>query len=235
MFHGHIIHIRSHFGLNLNPTELASMSMKQETEENCLCRKCKLEHPKDDMIVKRSGSWESEGQVDQIICKPCNRAIQRIATLKKTNDELEGVSEVLGDDRADMMQQAHDLFGSNLAKRVKDCISRVRSRTATKNFKVTDHFMDEIDVKDKFKNKPQQLASILDTPKDECQWCPRRKVYMYPVPEYEAKDETEDRLELKGQCDVLLEEGVKKVPKPEGKAAIKQGEGKGEAQALVTH
>ena len=112
------------------------------------------------------------------------------------------------------MQEAHDLFGSKLAKLIKESISRVRSRTATKNFKVTHHFMDEIDVTEKFKNKPQQLASILDTPKDECQWCPRRKIYMYPVPEYEAKDETEDRLELKRQCDVSLEERVKKVPKP---------------------
>ena len=88
------------------------MAMKRKHVETCLCPKCKVEHPKDDMITKREGSWESEGQVALVICKPCNRAIQRIATLMTMNDELEGVSEVLGDDRANMMQRAHNIFGS---------------------------------------------------------------------------------------------------------------------------
>ena len=54
---------------------------------------------------------------------------------------------------------------------------------------------------------------------------------MYPVPEYEAKDENEDKLELKRKIDVSAEERIKKAPRPKAKAkaAIKPPEGEGKA------
>ena len=98
---------------------------------------------------------------------------------------MEFFGELEGAGRANFMAKGHNLYGSDLAKAMTEAIHQSRLCRQAAKFTSTGKFMDiegDEGVNEKYKNKPDELASILD--KGHRIVCPVRNVEQVWVPEH---------------------------------------------------
>ena len=115
-----------------------------------------------------------------------------------------------------MVAAAH-LFGDQLQKLVQTTLDEHRVHKATTNFSGLGKFMDEVDLAEKYKNKPEQLKNIMENaPK---YFCPIRKVTLRSDPEYSLLQS--DLVEQTRKSGRVVEEEDKIRPAKKAKAKSK--------------
>ena len=192
------------------------------------CPKCmRDELDQCEVIIKRSGGMESEGQKPQVICKSCKNADGRM--MRIGDIDVKVIGELDDPDRSKMYLEAHSLFGDKLAKLVTDTLEKMHVRRKTRSLRTSENLMDEEDVRENFKHKPWKIEAILANDEGVIE-CPILKCKLYPVPEYVRETLAEDIVQEKRLREVETEERVKKVakrkpaPKPVGDDTAGVGE-----------
>ena len=81
------------------------------------------------------------------------------------------------DQRAEFFKDSHELVGGDLAAAIQVRVKEVRRTNFAQSFRGTGKFFDEDDLRDKYKNKPEQLANVLANAK--AFQCPIRDVKLF--------------------------------------------------------
>lgn len=170
-------------------TTASPISKGPETELKTCCS-CKEEKEQGGMT-----RWSKKGSpLIYYRCKDCNRYTKRMSDVFK---EIGVGSRAKFDSQCeDKMQFYNDnknLTFAELKAQIQLVITEIETHTDTCRFRKTDEFMDETDIKDKFKHKPEQQKEILESA--HAFICSTTKAKMWAIPKYTAiKEEGESRV-----------------------------------------
>ena len=97
---------------------------------------------------------------DTVRCKRCESCRVRIYRAVKGDEELEEKWSDLKD-KGKILAKAGDLYGDTLFKVLRTSLEEESCTKSELSFKGTGQFMDEDDIRDKYKNKPRRLEAVL--------------------------------------------------------------------------
>ena len=164
---------------DLGEETLTSLALLHQEEPPLLpCPRCGKSKSQDDFV------W-SKGR--PFACKACHCLHSKVA--RKTRDpELQdfALSKLSKEDRRQFYSDNADASEDVLAAKMQESITRTKSRFLTTRFTGRGTFLDEADLREKYKEKPEQLANMLKHA--ETYLCPYRKVELYKDMEFTAVD-----------------------------------------------
>ena len=119
-------------------------------------------------------------------CCPCNSWGGRWASVRKqlASEDDEVMSGLSAKEKKEFMIKHKDLLGEDLKRCVETFCQQRKTRTQSNSYKAKAKLTDEVDLKDKYQHKPEQLTALLEGPS---YLCPLRKVLLYQDPEYEIE------------------------------------------------
>ena len=190
------------------------------------CDKCKLE--KDDCIqifkpkegTSQAGVWR---------CKPCNALVSRLTTVKKNDDMALLFDDISADSKAKFFQNNHALMGSDLTAVLHDTVVASLLQRRELEHAAEGDWLDEVDIKDKYKSKPALAQVILKNAKS---WYDEQKeTWLYLDIKYKTNSRAIDISERKREFKAAQESKAKKarVAKPMAKADNKVADGEAAA------
>ena len=144
-------------------------------------------------------------------CVMCNRLSSRIY---RAQGKVDWVSK---EARKEFFLQHSTLTGKDLRKELVNTTTQVEKETSKVDADEDVEWLDEVDLKAKYENKPDQLKAILSTA--ETRTHPTRKVTLYADITFKTKSSKshEFQAEAKRQCTSLeVIKGPKKIKKEEG-------------------
>ena len=152
------------------------------------CSDCSLDKPIETVYIYKfvKGSDENRNRRGSIIvdgdllrCHPCHTLRSRIYRCKESRTNLGNLDKA---SRSTFMQDSTELFGNDLNMKLRENFTEQHVESDTTDFNNNGHFMDEDDMTEKYKNKPQQLESIwLNAARI---YCPVRNIQLYADPDY---------------------------------------------------
>ena len=158
----------------------------------------------------------SEG--DRIQCVPCHNLLARIRRLTKRDGCSEDWGVVDKEKRKTFMKECSSLMGDELSKQISCVITESKVFKQMTEFTGAGGFLDEDDLKEVFKNKPDQLRNVqLNAPQITC---PIRKVTLYQNPEYKLSNSVSEDSSRTMTREASQEQKVK--PAKKAKAAPKR-------------
>jgi len=156
-------------------------------------------------------------------CTDCNSLKSRLHRLfaKNGNDESSVKwKDMPKEERMNFFRESHALMGLDLAAAVDEVISKTATSDKERGFKGEGQFYDEIDIREMYKSKPDQAASVLANARKI--FDPIRKVFLYEDMKYTATISTTDRTsELRSQTVKQVETLKKKAPEKKDVVATK--------------
>jgi hypothetical protein len=167
------------------PTLKASDAMDQlmglaggSTETKHICGVCNQEIDGDNFVVQK----RTQDRV-WVKCSSCNRLAARVATaLSKRQDLRDGWHDMSKADKELFFREHHGTMGPDLAMAINQQIKHCYSQSSQQQFGTSSSWLDEDDVKEKYKGKDSQIQAILKNAKSMD--CPIRQVRLYEVIEY---------------------------------------------------
>jgi len=130
--------------------------------------------------------------LEQVRCKPCHALRSRITRLINSTG-VEGFSELSDEERIQLMKGAAELFGADLKKEVTEAIIKSKVERQTIAFSSGGEFEDWDVVEERYKNKPEEWASIQLNARTFT--CTVRNVKMVQIPKYQSTDRKEEILQ----------------------------------------
>jgi hypothetical protein len=152
------------------------------------CGSCDCMVDKDNTFTVRKAD---HARVEQVRCKPCHALRSRITRLINSTG-VEGFSELSDEQRIQLMKGAAELFGADLKKEVTEAIIKSKVERQTIAFSSGGEFEDWDVVEERYKNKPEEWASIQLNARTFT--CTVRKVKMVQIPKYQSTDLKEEIL-----------------------------------------
>ena len=111
-------------------------------------------------------------------CTKCHSLRSRVNRICSKHGHLaQDWTKVSDADKRKFMQDAQDKCGEELLMRMQESITHSTRKSTSVQFKGTGNFLDKQDLQEKYKNKPDQLESILA--KTRTMWHPTRNVMVY--------------------------------------------------------
>ena len=112
-------------------------------------------------MLKNKTRLMEKGAAGVYVCVQCNRLSARVYKLTADNQDLSiSFSTLTRDERADFFLKNADLMGKDLAKAITNTASLSYTDEQVDGFLASGKWLDEIDLDEKYKNKPEQLAEI---------------------------------------------------------------------------
>ena len=124
------------------------------------CISCHNMSPVDKCIQKQKDNALTNRKA-KYICIKCNNLNGRINSLLQAGD-LIGYRQFSKDERSRFAIESADLCGEDLKKKLEEHINWSRVSKDTVNSAMTGHFEDIEDVEKRMKDKPEQLANLLN-------------------------------------------------------------------------
>ena len=152
---------------------------------------------------------------DTIRCLPCHRLLARVKRIDDKGDRSVTLANVSRDGRVQFLRDAEHSFGDDLAKKIRCTMEQIQVTQSISSFSAGGGFYDEIDMKEKYNGKPEQLANIFKYAHSFT--CPIRKVKLYQDPEYvlsnidKEMQENYTKIEASMETDVRAAKKQKKV------------------------
>ena len=155
--------------------------MADESELTGCCT-CRAMFPRGDMLKLRPDD-PVKGQYEQMQCGDCNGIKNRIQYLTRKTPSLRGALKPLSaEERKDWMVKNGKLVGEDLAKVLHQTCAQASTTKQLAEFKADGEFVDFDVAEEKFKDKPEQWASI--RLHAQTHRCPVRNVMMYWIPKF---------------------------------------------------
>ena len=151
-------------------------------------------------VLKNKTRLMEKGGTRVYVCVQCNRLSARVYKLTADNQDLSiSFSTLTRDERADFFLKNADLMGKDLAKAITNTASLSYTDEQVDGFLASGKWLDEIDLDEKYKNKPEQLAEIKKRARTFVH--PTRQVKLYEDLDFDssagltAKRKAEQRVE----------------------------------------
>ncbi len=157
-------------------------------------------------------------------CKSCNRLSNRIYKAQAEDESLKGCMDKLtADDRKEFFVTHCEVLGPELAALLKTTATKSHLLVESEGFNANGDWLDEADLTEKYKSKPQQLESILAKARSFTH--PIRGCLLYEDVEFkgQASHVTKRREEVTISAET--EETAKKPPKKVKVAKPKEAKG----------
>ena len=195
----------------------------------CSCRQTMSE----DLMNKIQNEDAITGSKEQWHCKKCNALRSRIHRL---HTSVDGFRDLSPDERAQFMLDNQTTFSQDLLKNMHEVAIQSRIRKSSSLFKKHGDYFDETDLRDKLRNKPDQLERILTS--GQTLQCTDRGCTMYWLPNYSLEMAEEESKSESSKREIEATSVIKKAKKPkrEPQAAEANGGDTGpdeKAKALV--
>ena len=115
-------------------------------------------------------------------CKPCHKLYIRVhyAIKEMRSESIAAWDGMNKDKKAELIKSVNDFTGSDLRSRLRQSLEE----DIESNLSGTGNFFDSPDLRNKYKNKPQQLHAILATTKTVV--CPMSGVILYEDMQHES-------------------------------------------------
>lgn len=147
-----------------------------------VCFVCKKAVTDDDYVVVKKASattWEVRR------CGQCNRLNTRIRKQLTKNPELQDSWQQLSKtEKHEFFLKNHSALGDNLKLLINECVTHSHETTSAADFGYTSEWLDEVDLAERFKNKPGQLEAIKANAQSFT--CSVRGVALFEVKTYRA-------------------------------------------------
>lgn len=88
--------------------------------------------------------------------------------------------------RAKFYADNANTFGDDLALTLEETVAEAKTSVDTHAFNSDANFIDEIDLKEKYRDKPAVLEAVMRNAQK--MYCPIREITLYAVPEYNRKN-----------------------------------------------
>ena len=167
-------------------------------------------------------------------CTLCHRLRSRTTSVLARLCSKQEWGEIGHEKKGAFMDAAAHLFGDKLQKLVQTTLDEHRLYKATTNFNALGSFKDEIDLTEKYKNKPEQLKNIMEHAAKY--FCPVRRVTLFADPEYSLLQSDLVEQTKKSGRHVEEEDKVRPAKKAKTKSkarAVEEAEADGEVAAAV--
>jgi hypothetical protein len=128
---------------------------------------------------------------EQVRCKPCHALSSRITRIIHSTG-VEGFTELSDEERIQLMKGAAELSGGDLKKEVTEAIMKSKVERQTIASSSGGEFEDWDVVEERYKDKPEEWASIQLNARTFT--CTVRKVKMVQIPKYQSTDLKEEIL-----------------------------------------
>ena len=181
------------------------------------CIKCGQLKPSEAMHSK---SRPGLGLVQQKWCKCCHSLDERMSRLERNGSDLSGVAALPMEEKMKLFQEAADLKGKDLETMVNESIERSRQLSSILVWKVSESFMDETDVKEHFKNKPEQLAKFFENTQPIVN--DQTEVALYPVKTYTRVRAEEDKATETRAKELVHKRKLQAIARPQVKRQNKE-------------
>jgi len=153
------------------------------------CVSCHLPVLDKDFVIQRKATASSKAAVK---CGGCNRLGMRIrAQVSKDDDLKSGWESLSRSDKAEFLAQHHDTMGMHLKLAISQTIEHHQHLSQKQVFSGNSEWLDEADVMERFKNKPDQAEHLLKHAKSfvcESRGCKLYEVISYTSKASESKD-----------------------------------------------
>ena len=116
-------------------------------------------------------------------CKACHSLRSRINRVTSKFGALaEDWTKVSEQEKQEFYKKYQDLAGEGLLTRLQETIVESKRNSTSVTFEGTGEYFDEMDMNEKYKNKPEQLANIFANTRNY--FCPVRQVWLYEDVKY---------------------------------------------------
>ena len=157
-------------------------------------------------------------------CKHCHAMLKRMNNLFYEEPDLKEVWSGW-DKKAEFFDANHRLHGADLRAAIEQLTTLEKTQTRSANDSSEAHWMDLIDLRQKFKDKPNQLAA-LERNAPQC-YHTTRECTLYRVDEFKTCTTASEQTSLKHTLSIKTEsirKTAKAAPKPKGKPLTNAGE-----------
>ena len=182
--------------------------LPKDRMEEVTCQLCAQKVDKKDAVCLNAGKLQDDPNKKAFHrCTKCNSFSSRIYRAKG-----KGLSWASAEAKQEFFAKHNHLCGKELKKELDFSTIQVERDVAKDQDDEDIEWLDEVDLKDKYKNKPDQLKSILDTA--EKKFHPTRKCTLYADIKFSSKSSRghESHEESKRKCtSVEMLKGPKKV------------------------
>jgi len=177
---------------NDNGAKAAASSVEPETKDD-KNKDSEKENPKKESMLQisrlcnicRECLTEGDALRNKYRCKNCASVAQRISRLVRNDpgeddftSEWMDTGRMTADERRDFYVSARDYIGPRSLKAAMESkIEEIKTRTNKQAWSANSTFLDEVDIRDKYKNKPDIIESILK--KAEQFHCPIKGCVLY--------------------------------------------------------
>lgn len=179
----------------------------------CTCGKNTTEE--DSLLMVRTTGKKSGADCRR--CKKCHTLKSRVnRIIESQGASVVDWTKISGETKAEFMAQNADKSGDHLLQKMQETIGEWTRKSSLVSFKATGEFFDESDLCKRYKDKPEQLASIKEHGRKY--WDASRRVYLFEDVNYQSStyDSHELGEEKKRKLENIYAErklGAKKVRK----------------------
>ena len=190
----------------------ASMCTADEMLSDHCCSCKKRVDPENSLVIVRASVKTPEARR----CRSCHNvrgAIQRLAN--RHGNLVKEFTSVSGDRLQEFYSNFSNLRGEDLRMKIEETVTDWKTATTTYKFTQDAEFMDEIEVRKKYVDRPNVAENILLNGRRF--FCPVKKVMLFADPKYNAKVEDTEELgtstKRKAQTALKEDEEPKKPPR----------------------
>jgi hypothetical protein len=202
-----------------------------EVEDDTKCNMCDKDITGNDYVVL--SSWGSKVYKK---CGTCNRLQSRVRrSLQKRGDLKDRWGMMSKDERKAFFIQHHASMGQDLVMNITESTEHSFVRSQETGFATTGDWMDEVDLGEMYKNKPEQLLAIKETSKKML--CPFRGVDLYEHITYASMSKDTEASKMTRNIEMTQDSSLKATKKmkaiSEGQRALPGGPPKLSTAALA--
>ena len=156
-----------------------AMPLAEAGQNVSQCVSCKKPvNEENAVVVTRQNEKASEKQAMR--CQACHALKARISRLlSKHGNVTEDWTNVTAEEKKAFYANSQNLYGPDLLCRMQETITESKRTSSTVSFEGTGEYFDEVDMKKKYHDKPEQLQSVLAN--TMTYFCPVRQVLLSPA------------------------------------------------------
>ena len=190
------------------------------------CTLCKQDKPKHECTLHYRG--KGANSCDRYKCKACNALLWRVGGVLKGNDVLDAkFKEIDAERKQEFLRANHELMGADLKAAIEQMCEYSETSTMAYSASGTGTWLDEADLRTKYKGKPGVAETIMRNTKSFV--CPISGQVLYEDVAYQTQSKAENTESVKRRLEISTEskrKGAKSAVEKPKQEAREDGDGK---------
>ena len=166
------------------------------------CTLCKQDKPKDECTLHYRG--KGAHSCDRYKCKACNALLWRVGGILQGNDVLAAKYKDLSPEKKQLfLKENHELMGADLKAAIEQVCEYEQTSTMAYTALGPGAWLDEPDLRDKYKGKPGVADKIVKNTKSFM--CPTSERVLYEDMNYQTQSKAENTESIKRRLEISTE------------------------------